>query len=82
MLKVTAKTPAKKKMMENPSERDGGKHSDDTSSKNEQPAAQTSREFKIPKRKSAKTKRSRRAKRLKHSKFYKDSSQTLANVVA
>ena len=75
MSKVTAKTPAKK-IMENPSERDGGNHSDDTSSKNEPLAAQTSREFKIPKQNPAKTKRSRHAKRRKHSKFYQDSSQS------
>ena len=74
MSKVTAKTPTKGKIMEHPSQRDGGKHSDDSSSKNEPPAAQTSREFKIPKRKRTKTKRSRHARKRKHSKFYQDSS--------
>ena len=74
MSKVTAKTPTKGKVMEHPSQRDGGKHSDDSSSKNEPPAAQTSRESKIPKRKRTKTKRSRHARKRKHSKFYQDSS--------
>ena len=76
MSKVTAKTPNKGKSMEHPSQRDGGKHSDDSSSKNEPPAAQTSREFKIPKRKRTKTKRSRHARKRKHSKFCQDSSHS------
>ena len=39
--KVTAKTPAKEKIMEKPSERDGGKHSDDTYVKKKRAACST-----------------------------------------
>ena len=47
MSKATAKTQANGKIMEHPPERDGGKHSDDRSSKNEPPAVQTPCDFKI-----------------------------------